>query len=101
MKKSISILVLSGLIAVLATSCASESRVVVRERPMPPQAVYVRPGPPPYAGAVWVGEEWAWRRGRYEYVAPHYVHPHRSQVWVSGHWHESRNGYEWKGGYWR
>jgi len=83
---------------ILFTSCATESRVVVTERPVAP--VVVRPAPP-YPGAVWVTEEYRWRSGRYVYVAPHYVHPRRSAVWVPGHWQSSRGGYVWRGGRWR
>ncbi|WP_153799665.1 YXWGXW repeat-containing protein [Foetidibacter luteolus] len=86
------------LLGITLSSCATQSRVVVRERPV--ARVVVAP-PPPYPGAVWVGEEYIWRGGRYRYVAPHYVRPRRAQVWVPGRWSPARGGYVWIGGRWR
>lgn len=73
----------------LLAACASESRIAIKEKPA--TVVVVKPAPP-YAGAVWVGEEWRWKRGRYVYVAPHYVRPHKTHVWVPGHWRNSPRG---------
>ncbi len=83
-------------ISVLALGCAS--RAVVVERPAAP--VVVAPVAPS-AGAVLVGEEWRWRRGRYVYVAPHYVRAHRARVWAPGHWRAAPRGYVWVRGAWR
>jgi len=82
--------------AITLSSCAR--RIYVSERSAPP--VVVRPAPP-YPGAVWIPEEYMWRGSRYEYIAPHYVRPHRGHTWVSGHWNRHRNGSVWVKGYWR
>ena len=76
------------------------SRVTVRTRPTPPPAVVVRPAAP-YPGAVWVAEDWRWRRGRYQYVSPHYVRPKASRVYVPGYWTNGPRGHVWVRGYWR
>lgn len=91
-------LIVATIGATLFTACASESRVVVKDKPT--AAVVVRPAPP-YAGAVWIGEEWRWKRGRYVYVVPHYVHPRKAHVWVPGHWRNSPRGFVWVKGHWR
>jgi hypothetical protein len=44
---------LALIVLTLIMSCASPSRVVVKEKPAPP-VVVVRPAPP-YQDAVWVG----------------------------------------------
>lgn len=77
-------------------SCAS--RTVVVEKPVAP--VVVAPASP-YNGAVLVGEEWRWRRGRYVYVAPHYVRPARARAWTNGHWRSTPRGFVWVRGGWR
>lgn len=59
-------------------------------------------GPAPFAGAVWIGPEWAWRGNRYEAVPGYWAKPmHPRAVWVPGHWKRSRRGHIWVGGYWR
>ncbi|HMG94204.1 MAG TPA: YXWGXW repeat-containing protein [Chryseolinea sp.] len=83
----------------LITSCASPSRVVVRETPAPP-VVVVRPAPP-YQNAVWIGDSWRWRHGRYVYVKPHYIKPRRGMVWVDGHWKNTPRRFVWVKGHWR
>jgi hypothetical protein len=56
----------------------------------------------PFAGAIWIGPEWVWRRGHYVEVPGHWVRPMRHhRVWIPGHWHYSRRGYRWIHGYWR
>lgn len=59
-------------------------------------------GPAPFAGAVWIGPEWAWRGNRYECVPGYWAKPmHPRAVWVPGHWQRNRRGHFWVGGYWR
>ena len=83
----------------LIFGCASPSHVVVKEKPAPP-VVVVRSAPP-YHNAVWVGDSWQWRHGRYVYVRPHYVKPRRGMVWVDGHWKNTPRGFVWVKGHWR
>ncbi|MFN8290226.1 MAG: hypothetical protein U0U70_08220 [Chitinophagaceae bacterium] len=60
------------------------------------------PGPAPYGGAIWIGPEWQWRRGRYVEVPGYWASPRRyGAVWVPGHWKYSRRGYRWVPGRWR
>ena len=90
---------LSSIVLTLLISCASSSRVEVKEKPVPP-VVVVRPSPP-YRDAVWVGDSWRWRHGRYVHVRPHYVKPRRGMVWVDGHWKNTPHGFVWVKGHWR
>ena len=90
---------LSLIVLTLLISCASSSRVEVKEKPVPP-VVVVRPSPP-YRHAVWVGDSWRWRHGRYVHVRPHYVKPRRGMVWVDGHWENTPHGFVWVKGHWR
>lgn len=60
-----------------------------------------RPGPAPFSGAIWIGPEWQWRGGKYEYVPGYWDRPHRFRsIWVPGHWKYSRWGYRWVPGHW-
>ncbi|HEY5745927.1 MAG TPA: hypothetical protein VIU12_07610, partial [Chryseolinea sp.] len=43
--------------------------------------------------AVWVGDSWRWRHGRYVHIKPHYVKPRRAMVWVDGHWKNTSRGF--------
>ncbi|MFT3705068.1 MAG: YXWGXW repeat-containing protein [Agriterribacter sp.] len=95
--KSIYSLLSVIIIAIVFSSCAR--RVYVSERPLPPPMA-VRPGVP-YPGAVWIPEEYAWRGGRYEYIAPHYVQPRRGHTWVAGYWNGSGRRSVWVKGHWR
>jgi hypothetical protein len=90
-------LLIAAASIVVFSSCRP-SRVYVRERPTAPY--YARPTPP-YANAVWIDGEWAWRNGRYEYLNPHYVTPRRGRAWNPGHWESRRRGQVWVGGKWR
>jgi len=93
--KLISVFLLCATGASLLSGCAS--RAVVKQQPATP--VVVVPAAP-YHGAVLVGDEWRWRRGRYVYVAPHYVKANRARVWVPGHWRNAPRGYVWVKGRW-
>lgn len=86
------------IITSLFTACASQSRLYVSERPVAP--VMVRPAPP-YAGAVWIPEEYMWSGGSYVYVAPHYVHPRGGRNWAPGYWNTHRGRQVWVKGHWR
>src|ERR1700753_2696330 len=46
--------------ALFLSSCAGEYYV----SDQPADVVY-EPGAPPYAGAVWIGDDWVWSGGRY------------------------------------
>jgi hypothetical protein len=60
------------------------------------------PGPAPYAGAIWIGPEWAWRGGRYVEVPGYWERPHRHHyAWIPGHWRYAGRGYRWVPGHWR
>ena len=59
------------------------------------------PGPAPYRGAVWVGPEWQYRRGRYVEVPGYWANPGRHHGWAYGHWKHSRRGYKWVPGNWK
>lgn len=75
----------------------------VRVRMNFPVGIHIgAPGPAPYMGAVWVGPEWRWQRGRYVAVPGYWARPHRvGAVWVHGHWKYTRRGYIWVPGRWR
>ena len=83
----------------LCVACSTPSRVVVKEKPAPP-VVVVRPAQP-YPNAVWVGDAWRWKHGRYVYIRPHYVKPKRGMMWVDGHWKNTGRGLVWVHGHWR
>lgn len=60
------------------------------------------PGPAPFRGAIWIGPEWRWERGRYVAVPGYWSRPYRHRaVWVDGYWRYSRRGYVWIPGRWR
>jgi len=89
----ISNFVIAAFFIFIITGCAEKTvstkpDVVVVERPSPP-----------HAGAVWVDNEYAWRRGSYVIVPGHWVR--RAGVWVPGHWVPARRGYRWVPGHWR
>jgi WXXGXW repeat (2 copies) len=94
MKRIISI----GILFIVSIAC-SPSTSVVTERPAPP-VVVVRTAAP-YPHAIWVGDEWRWKHGRYVYVRPHYVKSRRGAVWIDGHWKNTPRGFVWLRGHWR
>jgi hypothetical protein len=59
------------------------------------------PGPPPFAGAVWIAPDWRWQRGRYVAVPGYWARPHRHRTYVGGYWRPARHGYVWVPGRWR
>lgn len=90
--------IIAAISGITLASCATET-VVVRERPVPPAYVTVRPVAP-YPGAVWVQEDWAYRGGHYAYVRPHWERPRSGYVWHGGYWENHPHGYAWRRGYW-
>jgi hypothetical protein len=90
-----------GLMAALSASLFIAScggGRYVAERPVEPY--YERPVAP-YAGAVWVPGNWAYRGHRYVYVKGYYAQPRRNRAYVQGHWQQTQHGYRWQKGYWR
>jgi hypothetical protein len=60
------------------------------------------PGKAPFHGAIWIGPEWRWDRGRYVLVPGYWARPQkRNHKWKCGHWEKTRRGYIWVGGRWR
>lgn len=58
------------------------------------------PNNPPFHGAVWIGPEWRWDRGKYVLV-PGYWTKKRKCGWHNGYWKRTRRGYIWVNGRWR
>jgi hypothetical protein len=89
------------LAVVLGLSSAADAQFI-RVRIGFPVGYSVRPARAPHTGAIWIGPEWRWQRGRYVAVPGYWARPHRHHaVWVPGHWAHSRRGYRWMPGYWR
>jgi len=89
-------------IALVGLSFMKADAQYVRTRPGFSVNVSVgAPGPAPYAGAIWIGPEWAWRGGRYVEVPGYWARPGRHRGWVAGHWRYARRGYRWVPGHWR
>jgi len=90
------------VVALLALSLLKADAQYVRRRPGFSVNVSVgAPGPAPYAGAIWIGPEWAWRGGQYVEVPGYWARPGRHRGWVVGHWRSARRGYRWVPGHWR
>ena len=85
-------------VILMSVSCGAPSAKIVKKKPDPPLTV-ARP-PAPYAGAVWIGDAWRYKRGKYVYVKPHYVKPRRGKTWVDGNWQKRGDGYVWVKGRW-
>ena len=80
---------------------ANAQRVRVQLR-FPVGMVVTAPHPAPYRGAIWVGPEWRWYRGRYVAIPGYWARPNRyHHVWARGHWQHARHGYRWIPGHWR
>jgi len=78
------------------TSCAGS--YYVTDQPVEP--VYERPVRP-YANAIWIDGDWAWRGGRYVYVRGYWARPRAGRAWVRGGWYHTPRGYTWHRGHWR
>jgi hypothetical protein len=92
---------IAALIFFISTGTANAQHVKIRLG-FPGGISIGASGRAPFAGAVWVGPEWAWRGGRYECVPGYWARPHHhGAIWVSGHWKYSRYGYRWVPGHWR
>jgi len=90
------------VVALLGLSLLKADAQYVRRRPGFSVNVSVgAPGPAPYAGAIWIGPEWAWRGGQYVEVPGYWARPGRHRGWVVGHWRSARRGYRWVPGHWR
>ena len=74
------------------------SRVVVRERPVPPHySQPLAPGP----NYVWHSGEWIRHRHTYIYKQGFWIKAHPGQrYYSSGHWQRRRDGWIWIPGYW-
>ena len=68
--------------------------------PPPPLYQEVIPGPPG-PRYVWQPGHWVWNGYGYAWVRGHYivVQPHYHQ-WVHGHWAQGPNGWFWVPGHW-
>jgi hypothetical protein len=84
------------MVLTLSMSCAAPSQVVNEETGTTDSVVRAAP---PYPSAVWVGDSWRWRHGRYVHLRPHYVKPRRGRVWVDGHWNTTPRGFVWVKGH--
>ena len=94
--------ILIVMIVLLGFSIMKAQAQYVRVRPGFSVGVSIgAPGPAPYAGAVWVGPEWAWRGGRYVEVQGYWAHARRHHAWIPGHWRYTYHGYRWIPGHWR
>lgn len=66
-----------------------------------PQEPSIVQSPPPSPDHVWIGAEWVWNNGGYNYQRGHWIvrDPHRA--WVRGYWHQRQDGgWYWVEGYW-
>ena len=85
---------------VLSFSAAADAQLSIRIRPREP-VMKVRPSrPSPHH--VWVGGEWKWNNGNYQYTDGYWAEPERGRHgWVEGHWKHKRDGWVWVPGHWR
>jgi hypothetical protein len=87
-------------IAALAFPLTGMAQVVVRVAP--PAPIVETQGPPPYAGAVWIGGYHRWDGGRYVWVPGRWDRPpHPGARWEPGRWDHGHDGYRWREGRWR
>ena len=94
------IIILTGII--LATGLSMQAQRVSVRLDFPVGIHMRATNPAPYRGAVWVGPEWRWDRGRYVAVPGYWARPQRHRAyWVQGHWQYFRHGYRWVPGHWR
>jgi hypothetical protein len=89
-----------GILAVLGaslfmSSCAGEYYV----SDQPADVVY-EGGAPPYAGAVWIGDDWVWSGGRYVHQRGHWARARAGRTYVRGSWNHGPRGYAWHRGHW-
>jgi hypothetical protein len=78
------------------SSCAGEYYVASQ-----PADVVYEPGPPPYVGGVWVGEDWVWAGGRYVHQRGHWERGRAGRAYVRGGWYHGPRGYAWHRGHWQ
>ncbi|MGN6249049.1 MAG: hypothetical protein ACTHNG_11905 [Ginsengibacter sp.] len=86
------------IIFFFVASCR-QSRVVVRERPVPPHYVQpLAPGP----GYIWHGGEWIKYRHTYVYHKGFWMKaPGSHRSYIEGHWVRRRAGWIWIPGHWQ
>jgi hypothetical protein len=78
------------------SSCVGEYYV----SDQPADVVYERGGPP-FAGAVWIGDDWVWSGGHYVHNRGHWEHTRQGHTYVKGSWHKGPKGYAWHKGRWQ
>jgi WXXGXW repeat (2 copies) len=97
MKKYFSKIIMMFVIAI-SFSAAAEAQFVVKIRPAFP-IHRVRPACPSPAH-VWVGGNYRWYNGRYNYSDGYWAAPPRAGYrWVEGHWKNNRRGWYWVPGH--
>jgi hypothetical protein len=97
MKKYISKIVMMMAIA-LSFSAMADAQISVRIRP----TFVARERPQrPSPRHVWVGGEWKYGNGNYQYNDGYWSEPQRGQRRYSeGHWRHGRRGWTWVPGRW-
>ena len=90
-----------GLIAAMGsslflTSCEGEYYVADQ-----PADVYYEPGPPPYAGAVWIDGDWVYSGDHYVHHRGYWTRARENRTWVRGTWEHNNRGYRWHRGHWQ
>lgn len=81
-------------------ACVNAQRVRARID-FPVNITIGAPGPPPFAGAVWIGPEWRWQQDQYVAVPGYWARPTPRRAWVNGYWVRGHRGYMWRPGRWR
>jgi hypothetical protein len=91
------------IVMIIALITADSTAQHVRVQMNFPIGVAVNPpGPPPFAGAIWIGPEWRWNRGNYVCVPGYWSKPrHHRKYWKAGHWKYTKRGYVWVPGRWK
>jgi hypothetical protein len=98
MKKFISKILMMIAIAI-SFSAVADAQFVVKIRPT--AEIRVRPVAPS-PRHVWVGGEWSWGSGRYNYTEGYWAEPQNGyRRRTEGHWRNTRRGYTWVPGSWR
>jgi hypothetical protein len=67
---------------------------------VPIETVQIRPAMP-YANAVWIDKEWAWKEGRYSEVPGYYREPRLYRTHYVGQWENTPRGHRYVKGRWR
>lgn len=84
----------------ISFSAVANAQIYVKVRPSY-KVVKVRPVAPS-PSHIWVGGEWTWGSGRYNYREGYWDRPSGNySARVEGHWRHSRRGWVWVPGHWR